>query len=932
MILYLMFSNFYFSNLRNQAIRDNEYAAKVISDYIEEEKKVLHEKAVIGAQDDVLFNGLVNDIYIDLSRRVNIKSIKTGKMNKIKYLKAANNINNRIFGSAAHLYMENLLQIFDGEGKKIASVGGLSRNYSDSIKDDYIREVLEKDQFKTRKELLTITKKKDLYFMKGLEAVYLNEIYGVVVASRPLDALFLDKLKKIVNREILLIEGKEIYISTLYRDNNMLRNKKIKKISKKTNKNYSEYEIENRKYILSTIPIRNYKNEIIAKLGIAFDLEEINVLKKEARKKFLAGIVIFLTLTSMITLSLLKAILKPLKKIITGIEKIREGDYNYEMKDKFDKDLGMIAESVQDLSKTIEVREKEIIAKNESLLELDRLKDEFLAGTSHELRTPLNGIIGLADSMINGAVGDLTDEAKTNLKLIVSSGKRLENLVNDILDFSKLKEKNINLKLDSINVYQLVENMLYVFIMLKGEKNLEIINSVPKDLPYAYCDVDRIEQILYNIVGNAVKFTRKGKIEISAKDTEKELIISIEDTGIGIPENKIDSIFKSFEQVDGSVEREYGGTGLGLSISKKLIELHNGTIWVESKLGKGTKFYFTLPKSTRNTKDILKKQDSLTIFHENLESESVVTIPEKLKDKFGKILIVDDEYTNIKVLENYLKVYSFEIESVSSGKDAIAKIQNSKKWEYSLVILDIMMPEVSGYEVCEQIRTKFSMYELPVAMLSAKNLEEDIVRGLKIGANDYLSKPVARQELFARIDTLIGLRNAVKELLETSKKYEKEKQARMLSEKLNDFTKMLGTTLKIEDILKQTFEKLRDYIDYDTGIAFMINTDEIEEYFYKNDLTKINNNIFERNTRKFMDLVEKKKYGICQNVKISEELVYKTALLMPMLYRNNTIGMICFEIDKKEISPEIQSVLFSFINQVGFAVENIRMVEKNKNK
>ncbi len=411
-----------------------------------------------------------------------------------------------------------------------------------------------------------------------------------------------------------------------------------------------------------------------------------------------------------------------------------------------------------------ELEKKQLIAEAEvekervkELQKIDELKDEFLANTSHELRTPLNGIIGLSESLKDGAAGELSSKAIENLDMIVNSGKRLSNLVNDILDFSKLKNKDLALSLQPIDLYSVTDLVLKVSEFLATGKALRLINSIPKDISLVEADENRLEQILYNLIGNAIKFTETGKVEVNALESDGMLSISITDTGIGIPEEKFESIFQSFEQTDGSTVREYGGTGLGLSVTKQLVELHGGTILVNSEINKGSTFTFTLPISKKNRKEfdatitgklsqrVQKIDDSNELIQETISKENNVSI---------RILIVDDMVVNRRVLDNHLTLAGYDIVEASNGKEALKLIETEN---FDLVLLDIMMPNMSGYEVCEKIREQYLTSELPVVLLTAKNRVNDLVMGFNVGANDYLTKPFSKNELLSRIKTHLNL-------------------------------------------------------------------------------------------------------------------------------------------------------------------------------
>jgi signal transduction histidine kinase len=215
----------------------------------------------------------------------------------------------------------------------------------------------------------------------------------------------------------------------------------------------------------------------------------------------------------------------------------------------------------------------------ERLEQIDRLKDQFLANTSHELRTPLNGIIGITEGLLDQ---DLDTDTRYNLGMVVASGKRLASLVNDLLDFSRIRNADLVLRQRPLHLRSLVDVVLQVSFPLTQGKNLKLLNEVNSDLPAAFADEDRLTQVLHNLIGNAIKFTESGFVRVDAQEKDGQLLLSVTDTGIGIPENKREAIFQEFVQADGSIQREYAGTGLGLSISKYLVEQHGGRMWVES--------------------------------------------------------------------------------------------------------------------------------------------------------------------------------------------------------------------------------------------------------------------------------------------------------------------------------------------------------------
>ena len=482
----------------------------------------------------------------------------------------------------------------------------------------------------------------------------------------------------------------------------------------------------------------------------------------------------------------------PLKVLTSAATKMSSGILESRVNITASNELGELANAFNSMAGQLQVSFTKLESQNAQLLRLDKLKDEFLANTSHELRTPLNGIIGLTESLIDGATGQLPEQTISNLAMIASSGRRLSNLINDILDFSKLRQQNIELQIQPVGVREIVDIILILCQPLIGQKNLQLINSVTSDMPLVDADENRLQQIFYNLIGNAINFTDSGVIEIHAKAVSiknadlsgsessvtnqlqsliirSKLQITVADSGIGIPEDKLDRIFESFEQADGSTAREYGGTGLGLAVTKQLIELHGGEIKVSSTVGIGSQFTFTLPISQNqcvnaelfspidrpslalksNLKKLTTVADTASSFQEPIDYN------DRQKNSQVKILIVDDEPVNIQVLANNLRLENYAIAQASSGTEALALLESGYKPD--LILLDIMMPRMTGYEVCEKVRQTLTAIEVPIVMLTAKNQIADLVKGFSVGANDYLTKPFVKNELLARIKTHIRL-------------------------------------------------------------------------------------------------------------------------------------------------------------------------------
>ncbi len=252
---------------------------------------------------------------------------------------------------------------------------------------------------------------------------------------------------------------------------------------------------------------------------------------------------------------------------------------------------------------------RELAAANEKLKEADRLKNEFVATISHELRTPLNSIIGFTKLILNEIDGPLNELQRTDLTAIYTSSQHLLSLVNDVLDFTKIAAGKMELHREMLDFKEIVVGVMSTTLALVGDKNIELIEEVEDDLPTVYADRLRIRQVILNLMSNAVKFTEEGSITLRAKCITEEveldgqrrsmpfILCSVTDTGIGIAEEDIPTVFEEFRQLDGSTSRQAEGTGLGLPISKRLVEMHGGRLWVESKVGVGSTFFFTLPTS-----------------------------------------------------------------------------------------------------------------------------------------------------------------------------------------------------------------------------------------------------------------------------------------------------------------------------------------------
>jgi GAF domain-containing protein/CheY-like chemotaxis protein len=389
---------------------------------------------------------------------------------------------------------------------------------------------------------------------------------------------------------------------------------------------------------------------------------------------------------------------------------------------------------------------QEAVETAERLAEVDRLKSQFLANMSHELRTPLNSIIGFSRVILKGIDGPLTNMQKTDLQTVYDSGQHLLGLINDILDISKIEAGKMEIALEDVNLVEIVEGVMSTAIALVKDKPVELEHSIGPGFPKIKGDARRIRQVLLNLVSNAAKFTEEGFIRVEAEAGPAEVTITVADSGIGIPEDKVDTIFEPFTQVDGSSTRSAGGTGLGLSICKSFVEIHGGRIWVDSTLNVGSAFHFTLPIEGPSLPG-----EKLPVEEELLEGEAIEAfVPaEELEEKVGRlVLCVEDDEGVITLFRRYLSKQGYQVVGLT---DPTRVTDEAKRLHPYAITLDVMMPEKDGWQVIQELKADAETRDIPVVMCS---IVAEKGRGISLGASDYLVKPILEQDLLAALDRL----------------------------------------------------------------------------------------------------------------------------------------------------------------------------------
>lgn len=400
-------------------------------------------------------------------------------------------------------------------------------------------------------------------------------------------------------------------------------------------------------------------------------------------------------------------------------------------------------------------------ALNAELLRVNKIKDAFLVNTSHELRSPISSMIGLAETIVREERERLPVKVEHRLGLIIAHGKRLSNLINEILDYGHFSERRIDVHPERLALRPLVELVLQQFRPIAQAKCLRLANDLDPATAWVMADRNHIRQVFTNLIGNAVQYTDQGEVQISAAVEGSQLRIQVRDTGRGIAPAMRDRLFTP--QVSKTLsEQALSGAGLGLAVTRHLIELHGGSIQFETRCRypeqpgpSGTSFTFTLPLAeARQLNDALPASLNLSDKPPAHSSPPVKRPPidlEPPQDASTKtVLIVDDDPVNRMVLSGILGLHAYQVLEAGSGAEALDLILRTGR-QVDLVILDVMMPRMSGFEVCQRLRQHFPRHALPILFLTARHGEEDISAGLDAGGDDVLYKPVNKEVLLPRV-------------------------------------------------------------------------------------------------------------------------------------------------------------------------------------
>ncbi|MBP0017033.1 MAG: response regulator [Cyanobacteria bacterium SBLK] len=492
-----------------------------------------------------------------------------------------------------------------------------------------------------------------------------------------------------------------------------------------------------------------------------------------------AGLILLEAIAASGLLAILTAVLfnrqvrRPLHRLASAAQQFAEGDLEHRARvgegDRNDevgrltKSFNKMADRLQNTLEGLQERNRTLAFTNAELARATRLKDEFLSNMSHELRTPLNAVLGLSQALKEKVYGPLTERQELSLDRILTSGQHLLSLINDILDLAKIESGKEELQIVPLPVSILCQTCLDLVRRMAEEKHLELTLEV-EVIPNVFAvDERRIRQVLLNLLNNAIKFTPEGgSIAVTARGDRDEQVlrIAVRDTGIGIAREDMSKLFESFVQIESSLSRRYEGTGLGLALVRRLVELHGGSIAVESEVGKGSCFTVVLP--WRNPEQLAPADKDRLAGAIGTIPESILATPPDIKipappDGEYLILIAEDNENNVMMLADYLTFKGYKLAFAKNGLEAVSLAKETKP---QLILMDIHMPRMDGLEATRWIRSDRETSDVPIIALTALAMPGDREKCKEAGLDDYITKPVNLERLLQRIHVVLNPENS----------------------------------------------------------------------------------------------------------------------------------------------------------------------------